>query len=55
MIDSSGRIVEAMKPGNQPADETLKLWNTETLEHGVYYVRMKGGNENELVRNYLIS
>jgi len=42
VIDFSGRVVDELALGNQKAGEHLNLWNTETLEPGIYYLRMKG-------------
>jgi flagellar hook assembly protein FlgD len=42
VVDFSGRVVDELELGDQPAGEHLVNWDTRTLEQGVYYLRMKG-------------
>lgn len=41
VIDFTGRVVEEMKLGNQFQGEHLVDWNTESLDQGVYSLKLK--------------
>jgi hypothetical protein len=41
IIDFSGRIVNELNLGKQPSGEHVAIWDTSTIDQGVYYLRFK--------------
>jgi hypothetical protein len=54
IFDLSGRLVERLFTGHQPAGEHSLVWNAEGVRAGVYLIRLEGAGRVEARKVVLV-